>query len=72
MDISITFERTLYQAVIRFKQEHPGALEARTRQRNERRATDAGGSDRSEIRVADRHRTDRAERVPRNPMAVPV
>jgi hypothetical protein len=36
MDISITFERTLYQAVIRFKQEHPGALEARTRQRNER------------------------------------
>ena len=33
--VTITFERTLYQAVIRFKQEHPGVLEARTRQRNE-------------------------------------
>lgn len=71
-ELSLTFERTLYQAVIRFKQEHPGALEARARQRNERRATDADGSDRSKIREADRHRTDRAERVPRNPVAVPV
>lgn len=36
MELPITFERTLYQAVIRYKQEHPGALEARTKQRKER------------------------------------
>lgn len=35
-ELPITFERTLYRAVIRFKQEHPGALEARTQQRKER------------------------------------
>ena len=34
--LPFTFERTLYQAVIRYKQEHPGALEARTKQRKER------------------------------------
>ncbi|MBQ5756031.1 MAG: hypothetical protein IIV88_02110 [Erysipelotrichaceae bacterium] len=44
MDISITFERTLYQAVIRFKKEHPGVLEARTKEREEkeRREENAG------------------------------
>ena len=35
-ELPITFERALYQAVIRFKQEHPGALEARTEQRKEK------------------------------------
>ena len=44
MTLPITFERTLYQAVIRFKQEHPGALEARTRQRNEQRSVNHGKS----------------------------
>lgn len=34
--LPITFERTLYRAVIRYKQDHPGALEARTKQRKER------------------------------------
>ena len=34
-EISITFERALYHAVIRYKREHPGALEARTKQRKE-------------------------------------
>lgn len=35
-DLPLTFERTLYQAVIRYKQEHPGALEARTKERQEK------------------------------------
>lgn len=35
-ELPITFERTLYRAVIRYKQEHPGALEARTKERKER------------------------------------
>ena len=32
-EFSITFERDLYRAVIRFKQAHPGALEERTKRR---------------------------------------
>lgn len=32
-DLAICFKRSLYQAVIRFKREKPGALEARTKQR---------------------------------------
>ena len=34
-DLSLTFERSLYRAVIRFKEEHPGVLEERTKQRKE-------------------------------------
>ena len=34
----ISFERNLYRAVIRYKREHPGALEDRTKQRKERNA----------------------------------
>ena len=70
MDISITFERTLYQAVIRYKREHPGALEARTKQRKGWRVTDAGGFDRSAIREVDRYGADRAEPVPGDLVAV--
>lgn len=33
MTLSLTFERNLYRAVIRFKAEHPGVLEARTKLR---------------------------------------
>ena len=33
MEMPITFERNLYRAVIRFKREHPGALEERTKRR---------------------------------------
>ena len=41
--LSITFERTLYQAVIRFKRENHGVLEAQTKQRTEGRGkTDNG------------------------------
>lgn len=51
-DLSLTFERNLYRAVIQFKQDHPGVLEARTeerRKRNEqtrsgRRSADRGSS----------------------------
>lgn len=41
-DLSFNFELDLYRAVIRFKQDHPGVLEARTNERRERReaATD--------------------------------
>lgn len=35
-DLSITFERSLYQAVIRFKAEHQDELDERTRLRKER------------------------------------
>jgi hypothetical protein len=63
-NLSISFERNLYRAVIRFKADHPGALEARTKQRKGWRATDEGGFDRSAIREVDRYRTDRAEPVP--------
>ena len=44
MILPITFERSLYRAVIRYKQEHPGALEARTkaREEKERRKENAG------------------------------
>lgn len=38
METVSSFERSLYRAVIRYKREHPGALEARTKQRNERNA----------------------------------
>lgn len=31
----LTFERDLYRAVIRFKQDHPGVLEARTKERKQ-------------------------------------
>ena len=34
--MTLTFERTLYRAVMRFKREHPGALEERTKARKER------------------------------------
>lgn len=36
MEMTIPFERDLYRAVIRYKQEHPGALEERTKQRKEK------------------------------------
>lgn len=39
--LPISFERDLFQAVARFKQEHPGVLEDRTRQRKEREAHEA-------------------------------
>lgn len=32
-ELPISFERDLYRAVIRYKQEHPGVLEARTLER---------------------------------------
>ena len=35
-ELPIIFERNLYRAVIRFKQEHPGALEARKKAREEK------------------------------------
>lgn len=35
-ELPISFERGLYQAVIRFKQSHPGVLEDRTRERKEK------------------------------------
>lgn len=35
-DLPLTFERSLYRAVIRFKEEHPGELEERTKQRQDR------------------------------------
>lgn len=35
-DLPLTFERTLYRAVIQFKQDHPGMLEARTEERRKR------------------------------------
>lgn len=35
-NLPLVFERNLYQAVIRYKQEHPGELEERTRQRKDR------------------------------------
>lgn len=31
--LPISFERNLYREVVRYKQEHPGALEARTQER---------------------------------------
>ena len=34
-ELSLTFERTLYQAVIRYKLDHPGELEALTKKRKE-------------------------------------
>lgn len=50
----LTFERSLYRAVIRFKEEHPGELEARTkRRREESHATDADGTEVSEQRLSD-------------------
>ena len=54
--LPLSFERNLYQAVIRFKQLHPGELEARTRRRRERENGIAGSAvrpDRSEVREAD-------------------
>lgn len=33
--LSLAFERSLYQAVIRYKQDHPGELEAITKRRKE-------------------------------------
>ena len=40
-ELTLSFERDLFQAVARFKQEHPGVLEDRTRQRKEREAHEA-------------------------------
>lgn len=34
-ELSLTFERSLYRAVIQFKLDHPGVLEAVTKQRKE-------------------------------------
>ena len=52
--LNIAFERSLYQAVIRFKEEHPGELEARTkRRREESHATDADCTEVSEQRLSD-------------------
>lgn len=34
--LPINFERNLYRAVARFKADHPGALEARTKERQEK------------------------------------
>ena len=34
--LSLTFERTLYQAVTRYKLDHPGELEALTKRRKEK------------------------------------
>jgi hypothetical protein len=51
--LSLTFERGLYQAVARFKREHPGMLEARTKRREESDAEkkqSRGGPDRPEVR----------------------
>ena len=42
MELPITFERTMYRAVIRYKQEHPGALEARTKERKEKERRELG------------------------------
>lgn len=39
--LSFKFERSLYQAVVRFKREHPGVLEEITRQRKAREAQEA-------------------------------
>lgn len=38
-ELPFTFEIKLYRAVIQFKQEHPGALEARTEERRKRNET---------------------------------
>ena len=35
-ELSLTFERTLYQAVTRYKLDHPGELEAITKRRKEK------------------------------------
>lgn len=42
-DIPIIFERNLYRAVIRYKREHPGTLEARTEQRKEKEMEEQHG-----------------------------
>lgn len=42
-ELPIAFERTLYRTVIRFKQEHPGTLEARTKQRKEKEGEKQNG-----------------------------
>lgn len=41
-ELSLTFERSLYRAVIQFKQDHPGVLEAVTKQRKEREKNHEG------------------------------
>jgi len=43
MDLPLTFERNLYRAVIRYKQEHPGVLEAMTEQRKSKCEADQNG-----------------------------
>ena len=50
MDLPITFERDLYRAVIRFKQEHPGVLEARTQERRRANAELFSGARRKDPR----------------------
>ena len=53
-DLPIGFERSLYQAVARYKREHPGDLEARTkRRREESHATDTDSAEVSEQRLSD-------------------
>lgn len=41
--LPINFERDLYRAVIRFKAEHPGVLEARTKEREEKERREPNG-----------------------------
>lgn len=48
----LTFERSLYRAVVRFKREHPGVLEARTEERRRKRETSANGSKAPEQRLS--------------------
>lgn len=48
----LTFERSLYRAVVRFKQEHPGVLEARTEERRQRREMCANRSKAPEQRLS--------------------
>ena len=72
-DLPITFERNLYQAVIRFKQLHPGVLEDRTRQRRSEEEKDNGDdarSDRTEVLETDRPSQSRHKRTKRSDLAV--
>lgn len=45
MSLPITFERSLYQAVAKYKEEHQQELDERTRQRHEREKADADSKD---------------------------
>ena len=45
MDMPLAFERSLYQAVIRFKAEHQDKLDEKTRLRREKERQDAKDED---------------------------